>query len=165
MKDLKVDLSGELYTVHPEDMKLPINILNHADRHWLSEVVKHCDPTLTVIDIFREIHNADENDSTQMKVVGDILMELFKERCLVLVHHTKKLSPDDFIGSPDLSSVARGSSYLTGKVDCLWLLYQSQFYIRDRIGEPQKLKLVQSPSGLWEIPKLVNAKGNLALLG
>lgn len=147
MRDHQVDLSGPLYTVHPEDMLLPINILNYQHQEWLRSLIKFADPEVTVLDVFREIHNADENDSTQMKNVGDILVDIFKGRSLVLVHHSKKIG-DDII-EPDPSNVARGSSYLTGKVDALWLLWQSQLYIQSRTEEPQKIRLIQSPSGIW----------------
>lgn len=159
MKDLKIDLSGSLYTVHPEDMKLPINILNQSDRTWLREIVSHVEPDFVVLDVFREIHSADENDSTQMKIVGDLITTLFKGISLCLVHHSKKLS-DDFLGHPDPAQVARGSSYLTGKVDVLWLLYRNQLYIQNRTSEPQQIKLFQTPSGLWEIAKNVPVKGD-----
>lgn len=148
-----VDLSGEIYTIHPDDMLLPFNLLEREHYKWLRRTVDQSDCELIVVDVLREIHNADENDSTQMKIVGDMLMEIFRNRCLILVHHSKKIS-EDFTGSPDPAQVARGSSYLTGKVDCLWLLYHNQLYIQGRTAEPQKIKLVQSPSGLWEVPRI-----------
>ena len=151
-----VDLSGDLFTVHPDDMKLPINLLNPIHEGWLRTVLETADPVLTVIDVFREIHNADENDSTEMKMVGDTIVRLFKNRSLVLVHHSKKIYED--VISPDPSSVARGSSYLTGKVDALWLLYKNQLHIQSRTSEPQTIRLVHGPSGLWERVKFSPTK-------
>jgi len=130
-------------------MKLPINILNPADRHWLSQAVEHCDPALVVLDVYREIHNADENDSTQMKVVGDILTSIFKERSLVLVHHSKKIGEDNF--NPDPTSSARGSSYITGKVDGIWLLWNNKLKIHSRVSEPLNVSLKQGVNGLWSL--------------
>lgn len=147
MKASGHDLSGDVYTVHPDDLPIPINIVNPEHQKWLREVVNQCNPELTVIDVFREIHNADENDSTAMKVVGDIVTSIFRGRSLVLVHHSKKI-PDD-IFEPDPASVARGSSYLTGKVDALWLLFRNRLHIQNRITEPQKIELVQSSCGVW----------------
>jgi RecA-family ATPase len=148
MKLNGVDLSGSSYTIHPEDMCLPFNILNPQHYKWLREVVHTSDIKVTIIDVFREIHNADENDSTQMKIVGDLLMSIFKDRTLVLVHHSKKIS--DEVVDPDPSNVSRGSSYLTGKVDSLWLLWKNALYIQGRSSEQQYLKLKQNGSGLWE---------------
>jgi len=145
-----VDLSGSLYTVHPDDMLLPINILNPQHYEWLRKVVTDCDPELVILDVFREIHSADENDSTHMKVVGDMLISIFRGRSLILVHHSKKI-PDD-VFEPDPAQVARGSSYLTGKVDALWLLYKNKLFIQSRTSEPLTVSLKQSsPSGLWII--------------
>jgi AAA domain len=152
MAALGVDLSGSLYTVHPEDMRLPLNILNSQHNQWLRDVIRIANPEITVIDVFREIHNADENDSTEMKIVGDIIVDIFRGRSLILVHHSKKIHEDVIV--PDPASVSRGSSYLTGKVDSLWLLYHNRLYIQSRTSEPQTIKLVQSPSGLWERAKL-----------
>ena len=158
-KDANIDLSGPLFTVHPEDIKIPINITNPLDRSWLKEIVQQADPALTVIDVLREIHNADENDSTEMKIVGDILMSLFQGRSLVIVHHSKKLN-DDFTNRVDLSNAARGSSYLTGKVDALWLLWQNQLYIQNRTSEPTQVKLYQTPVGIWDVAKDIPSKKN-----
>ena len=148
IRDSGVSLSGNLYAVHPEDMLLPINLLNFQHQDWLRRVLNLSNAELTVIDVFREIHNADENDSTQMKIVGDIIVDLFKGRSLILVHHSRKIG-DDVIHI-DPASVARGSSYLAGKVDALWLLWQNQLHIQGRTSEPQTIRLKQSSCGLWE---------------
>lgn len=147
MKSSGVDLSGDIYTVHPDDMPIPFNILERGHSDWLRGIVNKSDCKVILIDVFREIHNADENDSTQMKIVGDILMSIFKDRTLILVHHSKKI-PDEVI-NPDPTQVARGSSYLTGKVDALWLLHNKTLAIQSRTSEPVRLQLKQSPSGSW----------------
>lgn len=149
IRDGGTDISGPLFTVHPEDMQLPLNILNPSHRLWLKEVVEHCNPALTVLDVYRELHNADENDSTQMKIVGDALTNIFKERCLVLVHHSKKIGEDNF--NPDPTSSARGSSYITGKVDGIWLVWNNKLKIHSRISEPIDVAIRQGPTGLWSL--------------
>lgn len=149
MVSLGVDLSGENFlTIHPDDVKHPLNLLNYQHVAWLHNVIESANPNLTIIDVFRETHNADENDSTEMKIVGDVLVNLFKGRSLVLVHHSKKIY--DTGEAIDPATVSRGSSYLTGKVDSLWLLYRNRLYIQGRTSERQEIRLVQGPSGLWE---------------
>ncbi len=143
-------LPTDLYTVHPDDLLMPINIINPEHQTWLKRAVNDSDCELIVVDIFREIHNADENDSTQMKIVGDIVTDIFKGRSLILVHHSKKIPDDTF--EPDVAQVARGSSYLTGKVDALWLLFRNQLYIQSRTEEQRKIPLVQTSWGSW-LPK------------
>ena len=94
MKSSGLELSGDLYTVHPEDMILPFNISNLQHQHWLRNLVRDSNCDVFCIDVFREIHNSDENDSTQMKIVGDILVNIFKTKTLILVHHSKKINED-----------------------------------------------------------------------
>jgi len=147
MKSSGIDLSGDIFTVHPEDMLMPFNLLNIQHQDWLTRIIRTADPEVTVLDVFREIHNADENDSTQMKIVGDIITTLFKDRSLVIVHHSKKISEE--VIDPDPTQVARGSSYLTGKVDAIWLLYHNKLRIQSRTAEPINISMKQSTSGAW----------------
>ena len=142
-----VSFDGSLYQVHPEDMRVPFNISNPQDYEWLRQVIRHADPEVTIIDVLREIHNADENDSTKMKIVGDKLMSIFKDRSLILVHHSKKIGEDVIDPSP--VDVSRGSSYLTGKVDAIWFLWRHQLRIQSRNSEAQFLRLRQDAVGVW----------------
>jgi RecA-family ATPase len=134
--------------IHPEDFVRPFNILTPSHAAWLNSLVTTHHPEVVIIDVLREIHNADENDSTAMKIVGDHLAHIFRDCTLILVHHSRKISEDVF--KPDPSSFSRGSSYLTGKVDAIWLLWNNQLTIQDRMSESQTIKLRQRPSGLWE---------------
>ena len=94
----------------------------------------------------RELHNADEQDSTEMKAVGDILMEISRGRVLVLVHHVHKLGEERVTNVPN---AARGSSYLPGKADAVWLLREKGLQIASRVNTPESKSFIRLPNGLF----------------
>lgn len=152
-----VDISApNLLVVHPEDELRPLNILQPGGYAWLAQTVKLADPALIVVDVLREVHTEEENDSTAMKRVFDGLEGAFKHRAVLYVHHTKKF-PADMVGDPNPVTASRGSTYLTGKAHAFWLLYQSRLHIVTRSGESRKLHARRQVSGMWEFPDLEEA--------
>ncbi len=155
-----------LRLVHQDDMLLPLTITTQAGQHWLKELLTQEDPALVIMDVLREMHGEDENDSTVMKKVFDAMEPIFKGRTVLLVHHTRKTSESDRT-SPDPVSMARGSSYITGRVDGYWLLYGEaplrKLRWESRFQEASTTTARQDPNtGLFSFPDLVPDAGLLA---
>lgn len=127
------DLSGPLWIPHPEDFPKPYNITDATFREALKKVIKKLNPDVVVLDVLREMHNMDENDSQQMKTFSDYLETIFHGRTLIQIHHTRKL-PDNYKGQ-NPGNASRGSSYLTGKSDAFWLLHNDKMYVTPRFRE------------------------------
>jgi RecA-family ATPase len=150
-----VAIPRDIYTIHPDDMLYGLNLLYHPHYQYLDEAIRTCDPGLVIIDVLREIHNADEDDSTEQKVVGDALTRLTEGRACLLLHHTRKASEAP---PSDLLSVARGTSYWAGKVSAGWLLEgktetAAVLHVQPRVTPRQTLRLVRDGrTGLWTFP-------------
>ncbi len=73
--------------------------------------------TCMMFDSLRAVHNADENDSSQMQVVMDFFMHFIREGITVIfTHHHRKKSRDNF-GKSDLSGEeSRGSTSINAAV-------------------------------------------------
>lgn len=147
LKNVGVNLDGPCYFVHPDHQMRPVDILNETGRAWMRSLVEESGSQLVVIDVLRELHTADENDSTAMKAVGDALIEILGDRACLMLHHTTKIPPDVF--DPDPVVFARGSSYLTGKVDSYWLLYKNRLRVDSRFSERRIYFGEQDKGGLW----------------
>lgn len=128
-----VSLDGDLFIPHPEDFPKPYNITDPEFRKTVKGMLDKINPDIVVLDVLRELHNMDENDSTQMKNFSDYLEVLFKGRTLIQIHHTRKL-PDNYKGQNPVNA-SRGSSYLTGKSDAFWLLHNDKVYVTPRFRE------------------------------
>jgi archaellum biogenesis ATPase FlaH len=139
-----------LRVVHPDDSLKPLNIVSATGQSFLKAAITRTDPALVVIDTLREIHQEDENDSTAMKVVMDALENLCVGRSLLLVHHTNKLNPE--ITHPNPVIASRGSSYITGKVDAFWLVYDGRLQMTSRWDEVLEYPYKQLPSGMLSFP-------------
>jgi hypothetical protein len=143
-------LNPNLRVIHPDDQKRPLNILQPDTRAYLKEALALVRPDLVIIDTLRKLHNGDENDSTEMKAVMDHVEDIYGGVSLILVHHTRKIPAD--ISDPDPATFGRGSNFLTGDVDGLWLLYRGNLKIESRFDEVLRYRLVREDSGLWSCP-------------
>jgi hypothetical protein len=147
LRECGMDMTGPVFTVHPDDMPSHINILEDATQAWLRALLKQDDPKLVIVDVMRNLHSNDENDSTAMKRVGDCISDVFRGRSLLLLHHAKKLDakqPD-----LDISQVGRGSSYMMGAVDAIWFLHGNKLQISNRWDEPTSYNANQDDNGVW----------------
>ena len=147
LKKHRVDLSGDVYMVHPDYNPRSMNVLEPTNVGFLQDVLAETQPDMVIIDVLREVHNQDENDSTAMKLVGDRLMELFSPYALVILHHTHKLSPDS---PPRVVNAGRGSSYVAGKADALWLIHDSKLKIESRFTDAMTKPMQRDSSGIWK---------------
>ncbi len=144
-----VSIGGPVYMPHPDDNRRNMHILLPTHQDFIREQLLNVDPVLVIIDVIREIHSLDENSSTDMKIVGDIMMDIFHGRAIVALHHITKPKP----GEPEarLINQARGSSYLAGKADALWLLTKTTLTIESRFEKGMTKVCRQTDSGTWVI--------------
>jgi RecA-family ATPase len=143
-----VNLAGPIFMVHPDDNRRNMHILTLEHQRFLQECLVASQPDVVIIDVLREIHSCDEQDSTQMKQVGDALMQIFHGVSIVLIHHTKKLDAEKPI---EVINSSRGSSYITGKADATWLLHQGRLHTVSRFGAPAIHNIERLPCGLWRV--------------
>lgn len=142
-----VDTRGPIYTMHPEKQPVTIDLLKAEGFKCLAEAIAEADPVLIIFDVLRELHSADEDNSTEMKHVGDAIMELCKGRSGFILHHTTKIRMGDELKPVNAS---RGSSYLPGKVDAVWLLHDGYLHIgKSRFAASGKYRVKRAASGLW----------------
>lgn len=143
-----VNMGGPLFMVHPDDNQRHMHILLLEHQRFLQECLDAAKPEVVIIDVLREIHSCDEQDSTQMKQVGDALMQLFHGYTLVLIHHTRKFDSEKPI---EVINSSRGSSYMTGKADATWLIHQNKLYTISRFASPSTHSMERLPCGLWRV--------------
>ena len=141
-----VKLDGPLFMTHPDDSPRTMNILTNESQQYLAGSLEAARPDVVILDVLRELHSSDEQDSTQMKAVGDAIMQIFHGYTVVVLHHTRKLDDEKPI---DVINSSRGSSYLTGKADATWLLNKGKLYTVSRFDTPRVYNLTQLPCGLW----------------
>jgi RecA-family ATPase len=140
--------------VHPADAVRPVNIMMAQGQQYFRQAVSMFRPELVIMDTLRECHQEDENESTAMKSVMDMIESIFVGLSLLLVHHTHKLPPE--IDKPDPINASRGSSYITGKVDAFWLLYHQRLSVWSRWGDPSEYKALQKASGMFDLQPFVS---------
>lgn len=146
----QVDLSGPVFVIHPGDKLPTANLLEPSHFNFFKQCIAQAQPDVVVFDVLREFHNADENESTQMKLVGDQLSLLCQGLAVVLVHHTKKLQ-GDHSGPPRNVDASRGSNYIAGKADGTWLLYDNQLFVESNFATSKRFKLSRYADGRWLI--------------
>lgn len=151
LKDGGEDLRGPVYLVHPNSWTR-LNILLDSDKARLRALINRTNAQLVILDVFREIHGLDENDSTAMKVVCDNLCVALRGTAILLIHHSRKIPPD--VPEPDPMTYGRGSSYIVGKADSIWFLYKDKLRIIPRFDEGLTYRAVREESGFWRFPDL-----------
>lgn len=144
-----VNLTGPLYVIDPRDKAPVINLLNKETYSYFNEVITNVEPDVVVFDVLREFHNADENESTEMKIVGDIIANLCCGLGIILVHHTKKLDYPGRTGPVRNIEASRGSNYIVGKADSTWLLHGGYLNIESNFAPEIRFKLLRQSNGFW----------------
>lgn len=148
-----------LRLVHQDDQLLPLLVTSPRGSDYLKRLIDTTEPDLFIIDVLREIHDEDENDSTGMKKVFDAMEPILSGLSVLMIHHTRKMSHDErSSGLADPTSLARGSSYITGRVDGYWLLYGDpplrKLYFESRFQESQTTSAKQGHDGMFTFPDL-----------
>lgn len=148
-----IDLTGDFHLIHPDDAMHRVDIREAETRRKIESLLLEVKPDLVVVDVLRKIHDAQENDSTEMKQVFDIINVMFAGYALLMLHHTPKLNPE--FGRPRPSNALRGSSFIGGEVEAIWLLFNGLLTIESRIDEEFETRAVRDPrSGLWTFPEI-----------
>lgn len=140
---------------NPAVFQLPCIITDSKSRETCRQLLKEAEPDLVVIDVYREVHQSNENDSTEMKIVNDRIQEVFGPYAVILVHHSKKAYVNAESGEEshvsDPIAESRGSSGITGKADAIWSLRKDHLAIVPRFAERQHIHLNHLPGGLWDL--------------
>jgi len=141
---------------HPTRRPLTINIEHSDTRRWIMDAVQECNPGLIIVDPIRQIHDGNEDSSTEMKKMMDSMAPFIQGRAVVLVHHDRKPNP---MITESAASAGRGSTYMAGLADMIWWLKVwgkrphkgGTLEIKSRVGETD-LKMKQNgETGLWEV--------------
>jgi RecA-family ATPase len=136
-----VKLGSDFENVWFADMQMvpsyPFNCLDPASLKWLAEEVARLKPVLVVVDTIREAHNGDENDSTVMRNVMSQLVScvLPIQAAMLFLSHQKKDSAFTRAGGDDLMDDARGSSYVSGRMDNIIRLTETRLTWKGRMGD------------------------------
>lgn len=149
LQDSGVNLSGPLYVIDPRDKVATANILDNDSYKYFRQVIVETEPDVVVFDVLREFHNADENESTAMKIVGDSLTCLCEHLSLIIVHHTKKLEYPGRTGPVRNVEASRGSNYIVGKADSTWLIHNGYLHIESNFAPATRYKLLRQSNGFW----------------
>jgi hypothetical protein len=147
-----------LRLVHQDDMLLPLLVTTQRGQDFIKSVLRSTAPDLVVIDVLRELHQEDENDSTGMKKVFDAMEPLFAGLSVLILHHTRKIASEERGTTPDPVTLARGSSYITGRVDGFWLLYGDaplrKLVFESRFQESGVTTAKQGAAGIFTFPEI-----------
>lgn len=159
LNEIGYDLNiPNLRLVHQDDMMLPLLVTTQRGQDFIKSVVKTERTDLVIVDVLRELHQEDENDSTGMKKVFDAMEPIFDGQAVLILHHTRKISADDKTGTVDPVSLARGSSYITGRVDGYWLLHGDaplrKLHFESRFQEASVTSAKQGQGGIFTFPEL-----------
>lgn len=149
LADADISLSGPVMMPHPSTFSPPIIITEKDGRDKIKDALDKANPDVVIVDVLRELHQFDENDSTSMKRVGDAIQSLFGNYCTIILHHAKKLWGD--IGDVDPINACRGSSYITGKADAIWLLSRDKIKLTSRFSPDVVYPITRQQTGFWDI--------------
>ena len=125
------DTSGPVFTLHPGTEFSIRDLSDITFYNQLAAAIAEVNPVLVVFDVLREIHNRRENSSDAMKLLFEQLERLVEGRGCLLLHHVKKPDKDTATGS--LADRLRGSSYIAGRVDTLWVLEHGELMMESRL--------------------------------
>jgi hypothetical protein len=124
--------------------KTKLDVLkNVEDVMYLQQVLEDVQPNLVIVDTLRKIYNGDENSSNVGKELFDTLNDVFKDQCVIFIHHTHKLSPPP--GQKIQTRITpgdagRGTSFFAGEVDAIYMLYGGRFSSECRFDESFDLR-------------------------
>lgn len=131
-------------------------ITNKESQLWFEKAVDAIKPVCIFIDTLREFHDQDEDSATAMKKVISIVTDTAPHSAIVFISHSRKAFQNmtDDIGN--LMDDARGSGYISGRMDCIIKLTKKQFIYQSRAGKGDFL-IIQRPN-TGEIRRLFTDK-------
>jgi RecA-family ATPase len=141
--------------------EFPFNILNPqgTELSWLKDNLERIRPVLVVIDVLREIHGGDENDSTVMRNVIANLVGACRPAAIVLVSHSRKDSIMTSGGDEDLMDQQRGSSYISGRMDVVIKVSPKRMIFKGRATGQQTHTISQDERGFIHVEREGNEGG------
>lgn len=123
----------------------PYNVLLPQHQAFLRHTLAQIRPVLVFVDTLREAHEGDENNSTDMKKVVNMLRSLARPAAMVLLSHSRKDSAHTVVSGGDLMDDARGSSYLAGRMDSVVKFSSKMVMLQGRSIEAKKIDTLQDP--------------------
>lgn len=160
LKDLRkagVKFDPNFVMIDPTEAKGSLDIIkNPHDVKYLQDIVAEIKPKLVIIDTLRKIFSGDENSSDVGATVFNTLNEVFKEQAVIYIHHTHKLSPPP--GQKIQHKISpvdsvRGSSFFSGEVDAVYLLYGKYLSTDCRFDESTEYHVERDEiTKLWTFP-------------
>lgn len=147
----QLDAAGEtVENIHYLDREslgiYPFNILDPLHKARLQDALRPLNPLVVVVDVIREVHTADENDSTEMQAAIAQIVDACAPSAVILISHPKKPSADL---SPNLIHDIRGSGYMSGRVDAIFRFTPATLYFQGRSLEKDSIKLERADNGYW----------------
>lgn len=121
----------DVHFADTEDAPFPFDIMRDDCFAWLSGEVGRINPVLVVIDVFREAHKANENDSTGMVQVVQRIKESCPQAAVLLVTHSRKDKLEG-AGPADPMDEQRGSGYIAGRMDMIIRMTENQLQLKGR---------------------------------
>lgn len=149
--------SGVHFADREEIPSYPFDIRFEGHRTWLREAVQRVDPTVVVIDTWRESFRGDENSSDTGQDVLSSLMSACHPASVIIVTHISKPPAEKDAPERELVDLIRGSSYLAGAVDGLMLAKKvrpgvSRLTYQSRTILTHTIELGRDLDGMWTYP-------------
>jgi RecA-family ATPase len=127
------------HSVDLDPLRMPASIAE------LNAIVQHVQPSLVVVDSFRQCHTEDENSSQSMAIVmGHIKGFYAQGSSVVVVHHAGK---SNGLGGAEGVGKARGSGEIAASADCIIEAKR----MKGEDGEPGPDVAVWTKHRSWEI--------------
>lgn len=149
---------GTLAIEDKESAPFPFNILDARHSDWLRSAVASIEPSVVILDTWRESFRGDENDSSHAQIALASFVSAITPASGLIISHGKK-PPEDPSHERGLMDEIRGSSYLPGAVDTIMRLRCKEnatvgrFATQGRALPFTSLPLVRGAAGIWSVAK------------
>ena len=147
----------------------PFNIMQPSHQHNLRKAVSEHDAVLVVVDVLREIHQANEDSSGEMQGILAALVEATRPATLLLVSHSRKESAQR---GADLMWDLRGSGYMAGRMDAIMRIEGKnnlpvQLSVKTRASDDLHIPIKRLDNGIIvrDEDRPVEGEGDRAALG
>lgn len=126
-----------------EDAPFPFDIMRDDCFAWLASEITRINPVLIVIDVLREAHKQNENDSTGMQQVVTRIKETAPHAAVMLVSHARKDKVDGVVVDP--LDEQRGSGYIAGRMDTIIRVSDNSIQLKGRTLADTTIATKQDP--------------------
>jgi len=148
LEALRIAWHQQLNLTRPEDVA---RIIKTANAMWTplgfqggrEQGYSGC--KLIVLDTFKRLHTAQENDATEMQVILD-RMDFIRENtgaAIIFNHHATK-------PRPDMPATIRGSTVIEGSVDNIFRITKKKHATISKV-EVEKARAIQPPDFRYEV--------------